>query len=129
MPAFSKKSLAALAGVDPQLRLLFEKVGAEYNCTIIEGFRDREQQDIAFRSGRSKAPWPHSKHNGQPARAVDAAPWPIDWKDQRRFFHFAGYVSATAEALNIPVRWGGDWNMDLDFNDNRFNDLVHFELV
>ena len=27
------------------------------------------------------------------------------------------------------VRWGGDWNMDNNFKDQKFNDLPHFELV
>lgn len=128
MPQFSRKSLANLEGVDPNLRALFEKVGATYNCTILEGFRDRDAQNAAFDSGRSQTPWPLSKHNRQPARAVDAAPWPVDWNDLKRFYHFAGYVMAIAHSMDLDIRWGGDWDSDFEFKDNSFNDLPHFEL-
>ena len=33
------------------------------------------------------------------------------------------------QALDIKLRWGGDWDMDWEVGDNRFNDLVHFELI
>jgi hypothetical protein len=61
--------------------------------------------------------------------AVDVAPYPIDWEDTKRFYHFAGFVQATAKQLNIPIIWGGDWNNNNNFKDQTFNDLVHFELI
>ena len=67
--------------------------------------------------------------------AVDVAPWPIDWKNVKRFYWFAGFVMGTAERLKVEdkmhhsVRWGGDWDHDGDFDDQRLLDLVHFELV
>jgi hypothetical protein len=30
--------------------------------------------------------------------------------------------------MDIPLRWGGDWDSDTEVNDNGFDDLVHFEL-
>jgi len=35
----------------------------------------------------------------------------------------------TAQSLGYPLRWGGDWDGDTETNDNRFDDLVHFELA
>lgn len=91
--------------------------------------------------------------------AVDAGPWPLDWdtrvlkplrgprpaevspdamvgqldekalKNLCRFYHFAGFVLATAARLGTPIRWGGDWDGDGDFMDQTFDDLVHFELL
>ena len=71
--------------------------------------------------------------------AVDAAPYPVNWGDQgslrqrqkaiARFYEFAGYVLAVADQQRLQLRWGGDWDMDGDFLDQRFDDLVHFELV
>ena len=63
-----------------------------------------------------------------PSMAVDVAPCPIDWEDTKRFYHFGGYVKAWAHALDIKIIWGGDWDSDNDFRDQRFHDLVHFEL-
>jgi peptidoglycan L-alanyl-D-glutamate endopeptidase CwlK len=34
-----------------------------------------------------------------------------------------------ANTLGIKIRWGGDWNGDLQFRDEKFKDLPHFELV
>jgi hypothetical protein len=31
--------------------------------------------------------------------------------------------------MGIELRWGGDWSMDFEVKDNRFDDLVHFEIV
>ena len=70
----------------------------------------------------------YSKHNQEPSLAVDVAPWPIDWNDSHRFYHFAGFVLGIAAALNIRLRWGGDWDSDFDLRDQTFFDLPHFEL-
>ena len=61
--------------------------------------------------------------------AVDVSPFPIDWNDANRFHHFAGYVLAVAQSLDIKIRWGGDWNGDLQFKTEKFRDLPHFELI
>ena len=41
---------------------------------------------------------------------------------------FGGLVTGLAKQKGIPLRWGGDWDGDNNFKDNRFDDLVHFEL-
>jgi len=30
--------------------------------------------------------------------------------------------------MGLKIRWGGDWDMDTQTKDNKFDDLVHFEL-
>lgn len=134
MGTFSKKSKERLDTCHPDLQVLFEEVNLGYECSILEGSRGQEEQDEAYRSGKSKLQYPDSKHNiilpDRPqSLAVDVAPWPIDWGDIRRFYHFAGYVLKTAEQLGIKVRWGGDWDSDKDFKDQVFMDLVHWELI
>ncbi len=61
--------------------------------------------------------------------AVDIAPYPIDWKDHKRFYYLAGIVKGVASQMGIKVRWGGDWDSDNDLNDQSFMDLGHFEIV
>ena len=99
------------------------------DITILEGHRSRKNQTMFFTKGVSKVEWPDSKHNVWPSEAVDAAPAPIDWEDYARFYFLAGVVKAVAAAHNVKVRWGGDWDGDTDFNDQSFNDLVHFEFI
>ncbi|WP_232367585.1 M15 family metallopeptidase domain-containing protein [Alteromonas pelagimontana] len=50
------------------------------------------------------------------------------------FAVFAGFVQCVARQLYAEgkithlVRWGGDWDMDGQTLDQKFNDLPHFEL-
>lgn len=129
MPKFSNASKARLYTCHDDLQRLFNKVIEEYDCSILEGHRPQELQEEYFRTGKSKVRWPNGKHNSQPSKAVDVAPWPIDWNDTNRFYHFGGYVKGVAQSMGIEIRWGGDWDGDTDLDDQTFMDLVHFELV
>lgn len=129
MPAFSDKSKRRLQTCDTRLRLIFEEVVQEFDCTILEGHRGRERQNQMVAEGKSKVRWPKGMHNTVPSRAVDVAPYPIDWKDRDRFMYFAGYVKGIAQKHGVTLRWGGDWNGDWHVADNSFDDLVHFEIT
>lgn len=126
---FGRRSIERLDTCHPDLQRLFYEVIKYYDCTILCGIRSKEDQDQAVREGRSKLLWPRSKHNVAPSLAVDVAPFPVDWSDHSRFYHFAGYVMATADRLGIKTRWGGDFSMDLKFKDEKFIDLPHWELL
>lgn len=128
MPSFGKSSTERLATCHPKLQELFNEVVKNYDCSILQGTRSKEEQDEYYRTGRSKVQYPNSKHNSMPSNAVDVAPYPIDWENTNRFYHFAGYVNGVAEQLGITLRWGGDWDSDKDFSDQTFNDLPHFEI-
>jgi len=128
MPSFSQRSQNRLNTCDPRLVEVLEEVIKHWDCTILQGERTKEEQDEFFRTGRSKVQWPNSKHNSSPSKAVDVAPYPIDWNDTRRFDYFAGFVKGIATTKGITLRWGGDWNSDNDQSDQTFNDLPHFEI-
>ena len=68
------------------------------------------------------------RHNSSPRRAVDVTPYPVDWADRERQTLFAGFVLGIARSMGIKLRWGGDWDMDFQVMDNRFDDFPHFEL-
>jgi len=125
---FSQTSLDRLWTCHGDLAALFCDVIKNYDCSIICGHRNAVEQNEAYAAGASKLQWPESRHNTKPSEAVDVAPYPIDWANKKRFYHFAGYVKAKAESMDIPIRWGGDWDSDNDLDDQHFMDLVHFEL-
>lgn len=129
MYSFSKTSQAKLKTCHPDLQRLFNKVIQQYDCTVIQGWRSNEEQEEYYRTGKSKLRAGQSKHNKNPSLAIDVAPYPIDWNNYRRFYHFGGYVKGIADSLNIPIRWGGDWDGDNNFKDQTFHDLPHFELI
>jgi peptidoglycan L-alanyl-D-glutamate endopeptidase CwlK len=135
MPKFSQESFSKLSTCHMELQTLFYEVVRHFDCKVLEGHRGEEAQNAAHREGNSKLTWPHSRHNTNPSMAVDVAPYPVDWKNTKRFYWFGGFVMGIAQRLKdegrmtYSVRFGGDWDRDRDIDDQNFNDLVHFELV
>ena len=128
MPRFGKRSIGRLQTCDQKLQELFYEVVKHFDCSIIEGHRGEERQNKAFADGKSKVKYPNGKHNQNPSIAVDVAPYPIDWSDRDRFHYFGGFVLGVAKEMGMNIRWGGDWNQDTETKDNKFDDLVHFEI-
>lgn len=89
--------------------------------TILQGYRGEEDQNTAFAEGKSNARFGQSLHNVNPSRAVDIAPYPIDWQDTEKFAQLAGMFKAVAAQKGIAVRWGGDFKS--------IKDMPHFELT
>ncbi len=137
MRAFKDVYARRLATCHGDLQRLFEAVNQIMPCHPVVGHRNQADQDAAFAKKLSKLKWPNSKHNSTPSMAVDVVPdslpatdeVDIDWNHVPTFYFFAGIVHAEAKRLGIAIRWGGDWDSDLDLKDNKFADLVHFELV
>lgn len=128
MPSFSATSLEKLSTCDERLQRVFKEVIKYFDCTVICGFRGKEEQDEAFRTGRSQKPWPTGEHNKKPSKAVDVIPFPNNWNDTNQMRYFAGFVVGIAATMGIKIRWGGDWNCNRDLKDQNFNDLPHFEV-
>lgn len=129
MPKFSNISQVRLNSCDERLVRLFNEVIKHFDCTIIEGHRGKEAQNKAYDEGKSQLRWPNGKHNAMPSKAVDVAPYPINWHDRERIVLFAGFVLGVASQMGLTVRWGGDWDRDTEVKDNSFDDLVHFEIL
>jgi peptidoglycan L-alanyl-D-glutamate endopeptidase CwlK len=129
MPRYSNRSATKLAECDERIQKVFNTVIETVDNTILVGHRNESDQEEMYDQGKSQVQWPDSKHNSSPSKAVDVAPYPIDWEDRERFTLFAGYVLGVAENMGIKLRWGGDWDRDFKTADNSFDDLVHFELL
>ncbi len=134
MPSFSLVSQNKLATAHVDLQILFNEVIKHCDCTVLEGFRDKNHQERAFAAGNTKLHYPNGKHNKSPSMAVDVAPYPVDWKKTNNFIYFAGFVMGIAAKLRADgiithtLRWGGAWDGKLNTGDV-LNDLVHFELI
>lgn len=132
MPKFSEKSLEILNTCEEDIQVVMMDVIVITDIKIISGLRGEEEQNWLFRSGLSRKMFPNSRHNsesGGKSQAVDIAPFPVNWKDEIKFYYVAGIVKGVAGLLGIELRWGGDWDMDDDLHDQTFMDLGHFELV
>ena len=124
MPRFGKRSKKRLKGVDTRLVNILNELIKIMDVTIIEGVRSAKRQEELLKKGATKVKY--SKH--MDGKAVDLAPYPIDWNDRDRFHYMGGMIRGIAKQLNIPVRWGGDWDGDGEVKDNGFDDLVHVEI-
>lgn len=129
MPSFSKRSLERLGTCVPELQLVMHEAILEYDFTVLCGHRGREAQEKAVRDGNSDVHWPHGKHNSMPSRAVDVAPYPVDWDDLVRFGTMAEVILRAAERNGIRLRWGGNWDMDDKPRERGEYDLPHFEIA
>lgn len=129
MPSFSKISKERLETCHPDLQKLMNEVIKHYDCTILCGHRGEKEQNTAYTNGFSKLKFPKSKHNKLPSLAVDVLPSPINWKNRDSHLHFQGFVMGIAKQLGIKVRFGIDFNQDLNFKNDSFYDAPHVELI
>ena len=130
MYKFSVSSAEKLQTAHPVLQVLFTAVLLKRDITIIQGHRGRKEQEEAFHSGHSKVRFPHSKHDASPSFAVDVAPY-INSSvvmREKECSELAGVILSTAQELDIPIRWGADWDSDNDIEEHTFQDFMHFEL-
>ena len=104
-----------------------------HDIKIIYGKRTMSEQQKLYETGFSRTM--NSKHLEQDdgyAHAVDIAPYPIDWNDTKRFYWMGGMMRVIADK-HLPegwkLRWGGNWSMNEDLNDQTFMDLGHFEVI
>ena len=131
MPRFGKRSRERLKGVDAELLNVLNEVVKYFDITVIEGLRSQERQNELVAQGKSKTKF--GKH--VQGRAVDIAPYPIDWDARDDFHYLGGFVLGIAAKMGVDIRWGGDWNASSKSQgkrttkDNSFDDLVHFELL
>jgi peptidoglycan L-alanyl-D-glutamate endopeptidase CwlK len=132
MPVFGPESLRQRATLHPRLQLVLDEAIKYFDFSIIEGFRGKEAQNAAYAKHLSQLPWPLGNHNKSPSTAADIAPYPVDWKEGEkphlRFAFMMGVVYMAAKKVGVKVRFGMDWNRNLDMRDEGFIDMPHVEL-
>jgi peptidoglycan L-alanyl-D-glutamate endopeptidase CwlK len=129
MARFGRRSLSRLENVHPLLVDWAFELVTIMDCTIVSGVRTLTEQRRLVEVGASRTM--DSLHIIQAdsyGHALDIAPYPIDWKDLKRFYILAGIGIALARKMNIPIHWGGDWDNDMEFDDQTFFDFGHWEI-
>lgn len=128
MRQWSKRSLANLEGIHPDLRRVLDRALKEspVDFVITEGLRTLARQRELLRIGASKT----LKSRHLTGHAVDLYAWVdlnVDGKiefaemaNPRLLKKIADAIKAAAAAENVPIVWGGDWRS--------FKDMPHFEL-
>lgn len=153
-----QRSQSRLVGLDPRLERVVRRAAIlampEDDFTVLEGVRSREQMMVNYGKGRTaaqlavhgipasyaqpraaKVTWLNdpfnSPHKARPngGRAVDLAPFPIDWNDKKRFERLRDLMFAAAHQEGVRIRWGKDWDQDGVYEEKGETDGPHFELV
>lgn len=102
MPKFGNSSTRELSTCNPLLRMLFNEVIREYDCSILEGVRTLDTQKMYFETGRSKTM--NSKHLPDSdvrwwSDAVDVVPYPISWGETERSAILEAFVRRDDAAI------------------------------
>lgn len=126
---FSARSLKNLRGVHPHLIAIACTAlrNSLVDFVVVEGLRSAKRQRYLYDSGRSKLKTGSAHLAGY---AIDC--YPIVNGDVivdkiPPFIDMAkGFISTVAS--HSAIRWGGDWDRDGDWKDERFFDGCHFEL-
>ena len=131
---YGKESQRKLETCHDDIQMIMNEAIKILDISILEGHRPKDVQNDLFSKGLTKVKYPDGKHNTTPSMAVDAVPYPVDWKDYSRFYWMAGICVGIAHELyeeghiGHKLRYGGDWDRDGDIRDQKFNDLPHLEL-
>lgn len=133
MPSFGKSSLDKLGTCDERLQRVFKRVVQHFDCTVICGERGEIEQNKAFAEGKSTLRYPEGKHNKTPSLAIDVMPYPLNWSESAKNIEqitlFAGFVLGVAKMMGIKIRWGHDWNQDMQVDTRGLVDRPHYEIV
>lgn len=113
----SKKNYRTL---HKDLQAIVDELSKEMAIEIIEGYRGREEQNKAYREGKSTLVYPFSKHNQLPSKAMDLAPLPINWKNIKKYKYMNKRIQWIANRLGIQIRLGMNFS---------FRDYGHIEIV
>lgn len=141
MPSFGRSSKRSLQSAHSDLQAIAQFAIQYVDFSVLEGERGETRQNDLYSLDKTQLKWPDSKHNiggysgREKAWAIDVAPYPVDWQDERRFEQLSGVFQLAHRFLSEhgvvskTLRWGGNWDQDNHLSDNKFDDLGHYELV
>ncbi len=137
------RSRKNLEGVHPKLIKIVERAIqiTTQDFFVNEGVRTPERQKALYAQGRTKpgikVTWTLMSNHFKKAstgygHAVDVYPYPYENTESKAFAKKQRVVALAmlraADELDIPMRWGADWDMDGKFGERGEGDSPHFEL-
>lgn len=134
-----KRSLRRLEGVHSALVRVVKRAitNTSVDFTVLEGVRSLARQRELFDAGASKimnsrhVPVPEIGGGNGLGHAVDLGAYVggrVRW-DWPLYYKIYDAMWAAAKTENVAIRWGGDWDRDGEFQDERWRDGPHFELL
>jgi peptidoglycan L-alanyl-D-glutamate endopeptidase CwlK len=135
MPQFGNDSKNYLSSIHPKLQRILQVAIKSVNFSITEGHRTVERQKELLAEGKTKTL--NSKHLTYPSEAVDVAPYPYPdlrkdnpnrEKELLQVYYLIGFIKGLAQAMDIKIKVGSDWNDDNDIRNDEFQDAWHIQL-
>lgn len=130
----SAASEATMKGVHPDLIKVVRRAIelSDVDFKVGEGVRSVARQKTLVAQGKSKTM--NSRHipgKDGLGKAVDL--WVIKggtvvW-DQASYVQLSKFVLQAAKELGVAIRWGGDWDGDGNWKEEKFFDGPHYELL
>ena len=130
MPKFGAESQRILATCHKDIQAVMNEAIKHFDFSVLYGTRTTDEQFELYKKGRKliNGKWTKvsatvtnldgkikkSEHNYSPSRAIDIAPYPIDWNDTKRFDDLAKVVKQAMTTVGIELQWGGDWKSLID---------------
>lgn len=116
---WGKTSKDRLATCDKRLQYLANMMleRSPFDLSVTCGYRTEQEQNEAYKSGKSRAMFGQSKHNVFPSKAIDIIPCsPINWDTKDiRWWNMVALAYECARELNIKIRSGAFFSGLADF--------------
>jgi len=129
--SYGKISAERLSTCHELQQELWNRVIKCMDVSIFCGERDEKAQTEAFNKGNSLARYPESPHNTSPSLAVDAGPYPEGYSSIPAFMKLREIVLREWSQMKTGdyiLVWGGDWDADGDYGDQKLFDPAHWEI-
>ena len=143
MAGLDHSSMSAFLTLHPKLKSIVSELLPMMNVKIVYGIRGKALQDELYKAGKSKTPFPTSKHNRTHdpsipenlvftiSDAVDIVPINTLYSDINYLCYMQGMIKAIAIKQSIKIRQGVLWeHPNIQHNiSHGFFDAAHVELV
>lgn len=151
MPVFGNTSHGRLVTCHRDIQTVMIEAIKYFDFMVIEGHRPIETQHKYFTKGRELHPGADPKefaswviadkskvithldgytkkgrHNYDPSKAIDIAPYPVEWGNEVAFNALSALILSIsndfmeAKRITHPLKWGGHWKT--------FKDLPHYQI-
>ena len=139
MYTYSERSKKNLATCHIDLQLICYELLKHFDHSVVCGYRNEEDQNMAFKSGNSWVKYPDSKHNLIPSMAVDLQPYPAEpvgtQAEYDKFSVMGGMFMLIAKQMfdrgliHHKITWGRLWKPEKLYSKQKRLDYYHFQFA
>lgn len=116
MPSFGSNSKRILKELHPDLQRVCNEAIKHVDFSLTCGYRNKTDQERAFKSGASRARFGQSPHNFKPSFAFDFIPYPFQgWTKIAPFEKVGQEILRAGVKVGVPLTWGKTFKGLVDY--------------